>query len=100
MELIEEDNDFSIYDFNSIINYVKNNFIQILLLCLVIFIIYTVEHISNINAMIMTPVSYINTQVQAQRQLQQQLQPQKQQQQQLQLQPRIKYSKGRKISKN
>ena len=101
MELIEEDNDFSIYDFNSIINYIKNNFFQILLLFLVFFIIYTVEHISNINAMILTPVSYINTQVQAQRQLQQQqqqqqLQPQKQLQQ---LQPRIKYSKGRKISK-
>ncbi len=91
MEIIEQDNDFSIYDFNSIMNYIKNNFIQILLLCLVIFIIYTVEQISNINAMIMAPVSYINTQLQPHTQLQNQLKNQ--------LQPRIKHPKGRKIPK-
>ena len=81
MEIIEEDNDFSIYDFNSIINYIKNNFVQILLLFLVIFIIYTVEQITKINAMIVTPVSYINTQLHLQPQL------------------GIKYPKGRKTSK-
>ena len=93
MEIIEEENEFSIYDFNSIMNYIKNNFVQILLLFLVFCIIYTVEHIANINAMIMTPVSYINTQLQPQ--IQKQLQPQLQSQSQ----PRIKYPKGRKISK-
>jgi len=82
MEIIEEDNDFSIYDFNSVMNYIKNHFVQILLLILVVVIIYTIDHISNINAMLMmTPVSYMNTQAS------------------LQQQPRIKLSKGRKTSR-
>lgn len=52
-----DETDLSIYDFNSIINYVKNNYIQILLLFLVFLIIYTVDYISNINAMLMAPIN-------------------------------------------
>jgi hypothetical protein len=59
MEMIDDEPDLSIYDFNSIINYIKNNFIQILLLLLVFFIIYLVDQISNINTMIMAPISMI-----------------------------------------
>ncbi len=72
------ENDVSIYDFNSIITYIKNNFIQFLLLFAIFFIIYTVDYISNINAMIMAQ-NYMNTQ-----------QLPKQQ---------IKHSKGRKLLK-
>ena len=57
MEIIEEENDFSIYDFNSIVNYVKENFIQILLLFFVFCIIYIVDYISNINIILMAPIS-------------------------------------------
>jgi hypothetical protein len=49
MEMIDDEPDLSIYDFNSIINYIKNNFIQI----------YLVDQISNINTMIMAPISMI-----------------------------------------
>jgi hypothetical protein len=61
MDIIEEDNHFFVYNFNSIINYIKDNPVQILLLTLVFFIIYVVDHISNINAIIMTqiPVSRV-----------------------------------------
>ena len=44
--------DLSIWNINSIIEYTKENFIQILLLILVVFIIYIVDHISNLNAVI------------------------------------------------
>jgi hypothetical protein len=44
--------EISIWNLNSIINYLKDNLIQILLLILVFVIIYTVDYISNINAMI------------------------------------------------
>jgi len=44
--------EFSVWDFNSIIQYVKQHYIQLLLLLLVPIIIYTIDHISNINAMI------------------------------------------------
>ena len=57
--MIEDDSDLSIYDFNSIIDYIKNNIIQILLLILVFFIIYTVDYISNINTILMTTSSMI-----------------------------------------
>ena len=57
--MIDDESDLSIYNFNSIINYIKNNFIQILLLVLVFFIIYTVDYISNINAMLMAPITMI-----------------------------------------
>ena len=79
MEMTGDDYDVSIYDFNSIITYIKNNFIQILLLFAVFVIIYTVDYISNINAMMMTQVNYMNTQPQPKLQ--------------------INHSKGRKISK-
>jgi hypothetical protein len=44
--------DFNIYDINSILGFIKENFIQLLLLLLVPIIIYIVDHISNINAII------------------------------------------------
>ena len=47
--MIDDEPELSIYDFNSIINYIKNNFIQILLLLFVFLIIYTIDKISNIN---------------------------------------------------
>lgn len=52
-----ENEDFSIYSFTSIINYIKNNYIQFLMLILVFFIIFIVDHISNINAMIFSITS-------------------------------------------
>ena len=51
MESIEYE-DFSFQNINSIINYIKNNWLQLLLLILVFIIIYVVDHISNINAVI------------------------------------------------
>jgi len=57
MEMIDDEPDLSIYDFNSIINYIKNNFIQILLLFFVFLIIYTVDQISNINTILMAPIT-------------------------------------------
>jgi dolichyl-phosphate-mannose--protein O-mannosyl transferase len=66
MEMIEDDSDLSIYDFNSIIDYIKNNIIQILLLILVFFIIYTVDYISNINTILMTTTSMIPSMPQVQ----------------------------------
>ena len=62
--MIDDEPDLSIYDFNSIINYIKNNFIQILLLLFVFLIIYTIDYISNINTMLMTPISMIPSIVQ------------------------------------
>ena len=57
---IEQDNDFSIYNLKSIINYIRNNLVQILLFVLVLIIIYIVDHISNINAMLMVSNNYIS----------------------------------------
>jgi len=57
MEMIDDEPDLSIYDFNSIINYIKNNFIQILLLLFVFLIIYIIDQISNINTMLMAPIT-------------------------------------------
>ena len=57
--MIDDEPELSIYDFNSIINYIKNNFIQILLLLFVFLIIYTIDKISNINTMLMTQISMI-----------------------------------------
>jgi hypothetical protein len=48
------EDDFSFYNMNSIINFVKNNTIQIFLFLLVFIIIYIVDYISNINTMLMT----------------------------------------------
>lgn len=47
-----EYNDDSVWDVNSIINFIKDNYIQILLLISVFVIIYIVDHISNINAIL------------------------------------------------
>ena len=55
--MIDDEPELSIYDFNSIINYIKNNFIQILLLIFVFLIIYTIDQISNINTMLMAPIT-------------------------------------------
>ena len=55
--MIDDEPELSIYDFNSIINYIKNNFIQILLLLFVFLIIYTIDQISNINTMLMAPIT-------------------------------------------
>jgi len=81
MEINNDEYNLSIYDFNSTINYIKNNFIKLLLLGLVFFIIYIVDYISNINTMLMSQISMmssITTQIQM---------------------PQIKMSKPRKISK-
>ena len=40
--------EFSIWDLNSIFNYIKEHYFQIFLLILVCIIIYTVDYISNI----------------------------------------------------
>ena len=60
--MIDDEPELSIYDFNSIINYIKNNFIQILLLLFVFLIIYTIDQISNINAIIMAPITMMPSQ--------------------------------------
>ena len=78
--MIDDEPELSIYDFNSIINYIKNNFVQLLLLVFVFFIIYIVDYISNINIIIMSPISMMP--VIPQQQLQ-----------------KIKIPKGRKTSK-
>ena len=46
------DSSDSITDINSMIDYIKKNFIQILLLLLVIVIIYIVDFVTNMNATI------------------------------------------------
>jgi hypothetical protein len=55
----KDDYDFSIWNIHSVINYIKEHFIQLLLLLLVPIIIYTVDHIANINAMIFSLPSAI-----------------------------------------
>lgn len=62
MDTIEEDNEFSIYNFNSIINYIKDNYIQLLLLCLVFFIIYIVHYITDLNTILMSQMNIIPAQ--------------------------------------
>ena len=46
------DNELSIWNINSIINYIKDYYIQLLLLLLVPIIIYIVDYVSNINAIL------------------------------------------------
>lgn len=50
----------SFNNITSIILYIKNNYIQFLLLLLVIFIIVLVDHISNINMLLGIQSSFIN----------------------------------------
>jgi len=45
-------NNFSTWNLNTILTFIKENVIQILLLLLVFFIIYIVDYISHINAII------------------------------------------------
>jgi hypothetical protein len=47
------------FTFWNTLNYIKDNYVQFLLLLLVFIIIYIVDHISNINAMIFTMPSPI-----------------------------------------
>jgi len=47
-----EYNDLSDWDVKSIINFIKDNYIQILLFISVFIIIYIVDYISNINAIL------------------------------------------------
>ena len=58
-----EYNELSGWDVNVIINYIKDNYIQILLLISVFVIIYIVDHISNINAILYSLPSAIPIQV-------------------------------------
>lgn len=64
--MLYDEHDLSIYNFNSIINYIQNNIAQIFLLIVVFLTIYAVDYISNANAMIMAPISIITGQPQFQ----------------------------------
>jgi len=44
--------DFSFFNYHSIIHFLKNNYMQIGMFFLVFIIIYIVDHVSNINAML------------------------------------------------
>ena len=69
MEEPEEYQELSIWNLNSIIEFVKENFIQILLLILVFIIIYTVDYISNLNAVIFAIQTPIPTSISTQKQM-------------------------------
>ena len=64
MDIIEEDNEFSIYNIKSIIIYLQENIIQIILLILVFVIIFIVDYISNVNTIIMSQINVIPQQSQ------------------------------------
>jgi uncharacterized membrane protein AbrB (regulator of aidB expression) len=53
------DDELSIWNMNSIFTYMKDHFIQILMLLSVFVIIYVVDHISNINTAIFSMPSAI-----------------------------------------
>lgn len=46
------ENESSIWDINTILDFIKNNYIQILMFLSVFVIIYVVDYISNINAIL------------------------------------------------
>lgn len=48
--MIEDNDEFSIYNIYSVINYIKNNLVQSILLVLVFIIVYVVDYITNFNA--------------------------------------------------
>ena len=52
IETEENEDEFSIFNLNSVINFIQNNIIKILLLGLVFFIIYIVDRVTNLNNMI------------------------------------------------
>jgi hypothetical protein len=54
-----DDENFSFWNFNSVVNFYKDKHFQIFLFLLVFVIIYVVDHISNINAMIFAMPSAI-----------------------------------------
>ena len=60
-----EYNDLSDWDVKSIINFIKDNYIQILLFISVFIIIYIVDYISNINTMLYSLPSAIPMQTQS-----------------------------------
>ena len=62
--IIEEDNEFSIYNLKSIIIYLQENIIQIILLILVFVIIFIVDYISNVNTIQMSQMNVIPQQSQ------------------------------------
>ena len=80
--------ELNIYNINSIFNFITKNYIQIFLLILVFIIIYIVDHISNINAVIFGLPSPIPNASQQQMQAKNQ-QPQKQKTQKLQKQEKL-----------
>lgn len=45
-------NDFDSWNMEAIVHFIKNNIIQLLLLILVFVIIYVVDHITNLNAIL------------------------------------------------
>jgi hypothetical protein len=51
--------ELSIWNPHSIFNYIKHYYIQLLLLCFVFVIVYVIEHVTNINAMIFSMPSVI-----------------------------------------
>ena len=53
VKLEDYEDDFSFYNINSLIDFVNNNVIQLILFLLVFIIIYIVDHISNFNTMLM-----------------------------------------------
>lgn len=61
-EYKDYDDDFSFYNMNSIIDFVKNNMIQIFLFIMVFIIIYIVDQISNINTMLLAMQQQAETQ--------------------------------------
>ena len=93
--------ELNIYNINSIFNFITKNYIQIFLLILVFIIIYIVDHISNINAVIFGLPSPIPNASQQQQQMQtKNQQPQKQKTQKLQkIQKQEKLFKNKNIKK-
>jgi hypothetical protein len=61
-ENVNDNEEFNIYNINSIIYFIKNNFVQILLFILVFFIIFIVDYVSNINTMIFNAQAMIQNQ--------------------------------------
>lgn len=46
------ENELSIWDINTIVDFIKNNYIQIIMFLSVFIIIYVVDYISNINSVL------------------------------------------------
>jgi len=53
------DENFSFWNFNSVVNFYKDKHLQIFLFILVFVIIYVVDYVSNLNAIIFAMPSYI-----------------------------------------